>query len=63
MPQSQASDKARPSRLPAAYAALHANFQWQVPEYFNMAQACSAALGSAARCYKKSSCSRIFHGG
>jgi acetyl-CoA synthetase len=42
MPQSQASDKARPSRLPAAYAALHANFQWQVPEYFNMAQACSA---------------------
>jgi acetyl-CoA synthetase len=42
MPQSQASDKARPSSLPAAYAALHANFQWQVPEYFNMAQACSA---------------------
>jgi acetyl-CoA synthetase len=42
MPQSQASDKAGPSRLPATYAALHSAFQWQVPEYFNMAQACSA---------------------
>jgi acetyl-CoA synthetase len=42
MPQSQASDKANASRLPATYAALHAGFHWQVPEYFNMAQACSA---------------------
>jgi acetyl-CoA synthetase len=52
MPQSQASDKARPSRLPATYAALHANFQWQVPEFFNMAQACSvrwAALPDATK--------------
>ena len=42
MPQSQASDKADASRLPATYAALHAGFHWQVPEYFNIAQACSA---------------------
>jgi acetyl-CoA synthetase len=46
MPQSQTSDKARPSprrpHVPAAYAALHDGFRWQVPEYFNMAQACSA---------------------
>jgi acetyl-CoA synthetase len=46
MPQSQTSDKAHPSprrpHVPAAYAALHDGFRWQVPEYFNMAQACSA---------------------
>jgi acetyl-CoA synthetase len=26
--------------LPAAYAALHGGFQWQVPTWFNMAQVC-----------------------
>jgi acetyl-CoA synthetase len=28
--------------LPTGYAQLHENFGWHVPEYFNMAQACSA---------------------
>ena len=51
MPVSQHSDKmprrkkpsaqpvAKPA-LPPGYAALHAGFGWQVPEFFNMAQAC-----------------------
>ena len=44
MPASQTSDtlsvaSALPD-FPAAYAALHSGFVWQVPEYFNMAQAC-----------------------
>ncbi|OYQ41901.1 AMP-binding protein [Rhodoferax sp. TH121] len=44
MPLSQGGDKpARPKkpRPPAAYTALHAGFGWQVPQHFNMAQACS----------------------
>ncbi len=49
MSVSQASDKsvsAKPAGslhargLPPAYAGLHSAFAWQVPEYFNMAQAC-----------------------
>jgi acetyl-CoA synthetase len=38
---SQASDKFPPTfTLPAAYAELHGNFKWAVPEHFNMAQVC-----------------------
>lgn len=39
MPVSQRRDKTTPA-LPPGYAALHAGFGWQVPEFFNMAQAC-----------------------
>ncbi len=51
MPVSQPCDKvAMPNGasappagdLPPAYARLHGGFVWQVPEYFNMAQACCA---------------------
>jgi acetyl-CoA synthetase len=48
MPVSQPSDKAAAVNaplawdLPAAYASLHSGFAWQVPEHFNMAQACCA---------------------
>ena len=51
MPVSQPCDKvAMPNGasappvwdLPPAYAHLHGGFVWQVPEYFNMAQACCA---------------------
>src|SRR3989338_9132105 len=44
MPVSQGRDTTpRPRRAapPAAYAALHQGFGWQVPTHFNMAQACS----------------------
>ncbi|MDR7307890.1 AMP-binding protein [Rhodoferax saidenbachensis] len=39
MPVSQHRDTTPPA-LPPGYAALHAGFGWQVPEFFNMAQAC-----------------------
>jgi acetyl-CoA synthetase len=39
MPVSQRRDKTTPA-FPPGYAALHAGFGWQVPEFFNMAQAC-----------------------
>jgi acetyl-CoA synthetase len=51
MSVSQASDKSASAKpagslpawgLPPAYAGLHSAFGWQVPEYFNMAQACCA---------------------
>ena len=51
MSVSQASDKitlvepvssAPVWNLPGAYAGLHCGFAWQVPTYFNMAQACCA---------------------
>ncbi|MDP1528017.1 acyl-CoA synthetase [Rhodoferax sp.] len=50
MSVSQASDKVALARaggvhawaLPPAYAGLHGGFAWQVPTYFNMAQACCA---------------------
>ncbi len=51
MPVSHTSDKAaapnpaNPSltwQLPPAYANLHGAFEWRVPTYFNMAQACCA---------------------
>ncbi|MCM2297083.1 AMP-binding protein [Rhodoferax sp.] len=50
MSVSQASDKVALVRagsahawaLPPAYAGLHGGFAWQVPTYFNMAQACCA---------------------
>ena len=51
MPVSQPSDKADKTNstntspawhLPPAYAQLHGGFEWQLPAYFNMAQACSA---------------------
>lgn len=60
MPVSQPSDKAAASNpthtppawdFPPAYARLHGSFVWQVPEQFNMAQACCArwaALPDAA---------------
>ncbi|WP_294766244.1 AMP-binding protein [uncultured Rhodoferax sp.] len=55
MPLSQGGDKpARPKKPqpPAAYAALHRSFGWQVPQHFNMAQVCSqrwAALPDATK--------------
>jgi len=54
VPVSQASDKKSPfhTRLPEAYARLHARFGWEVPEHFNMAQVCSnrwAALPDASK--------------
>jgi len=56
MSVSQGSDKkpkAAPARgLPPGYAALHSRFGWQVPQHFNMAQACSqrwAALPDATK--------------
>jgi len=56
MPVSQRSDKtSKPQRtvgLPPGYAALHGRFGWQVPQHFNMAQACSqrwAALPDATK--------------
>ncbi|MDD2878883.1 MAG: AMP-binding protein [Rhodoferax sp.] len=51
MPVSQSSDTAAKSTpastspiwdFPPSYAQLHSGFAWQVPEYFNMAQACCA---------------------
>ena len=45
---SQASDKASPTfTLPEAYAQLHGNFQWAVPEHFNMAQVCCQRWAAA----------------
>jgi acetyl-CoA synthetase len=45
---SQASDKASPTfTLPEGYAQLHGNFQWAVPEHFNMAQVCCQRWASA----------------
>jgi len=41
MPRSQRSDKTPKSPL-NLYSALHRQFRWQVPERFNMAEACSA---------------------
>nr|WP_315849235.1 AMP-binding protein [uncultured Rhodoferax sp.] len=45
MPVSQRRDKTSKTRsavgLPPGYAALHSSFGWQVPQHFNMAQACS----------------------
>ncbi|TXT35072.1 MAG: acetyl-CoA synthetase, partial [Comamonadaceae bacterium] len=45
MPVSQASDKAESTplwQLPESYTRLHQGLRWQVPEQFNMAQACCA---------------------
>ena len=53
MARSQLND--RPAQAPAddLYAAMHQGFGWQVPERFNMAEACCArwarAPGAAAR--------------
>ena len=45
---SQASDKASPTfTLPEAYAQLHGDFQWAVPEHFNMAQVCCQRWAAA----------------
>eukprot|EP01041_Mallomonas_annulata_P036139 gene36139-59187_t len=45
MPVSQRRDKTSKTQsavgLPPGYAALHGSFGWQVPQHFNMAQACS----------------------
>ncbi len=41
MAVSQGRDTSSRSQLPAGYAALHSQFRWEVPQYFNMAQACS----------------------
>ncbi len=51
---SQASDKAIPTfTLPEGYAQLHGNFQWAVPEHFNMAQVCCQRWASAQDATKK----------
>ena len=45
---SQASDKASPTfTLPEAYAQLHGDFRWAVPEHFNMAQVCCQRWAAA----------------
>ena len=45
---SQTSDKASPTlTLPEAYAQLHGNFRWAVPEHFNMAQVCCQRWAAA----------------
>ena len=50
---SQASDKASPTfTLPEAYAQLHGNFQWAVPEHFNMAQVCCQRWAAAPNATK-----------
>ena len=50
---SQASDKASPTfTLPEAYAQLHGNFQWAVPEHFNMAQVCCQRWAAAQNATK-----------
>ena len=56
MPVSQHRDKRSKTQsavgLPPGYAALHGGFGWQVPQHFNMAQACSqrwAALPDATK--------------
>ena len=41
------------SALPAAYAALHAGFGWEVPAYFNMAQACCTRWATAKDATKR----------
>ena len=58
MPVSQSSDKNKKSRpalvaLPEAYAALHAGFGWEVPEHFNMAQACCTRWAAAQDATKR----------
>ena len=50
---SQASDKASPTfTLPEAYAQLHGNFRWAVPEHFNMAQVCCQRWAAAQNATK-----------
>lgn len=51
MAVSQGRDTSGNAALPAGYTALHSQFRWEVPQHFNMAQACSrrwAALPDAA---------------
>ena len=40
MPRSQSNDRSAPPRLQDHYAAMHRGFGWQVPDHFNIAQAC-----------------------
>ena len=62
MPRCQTADKprAKPEQSTAtraakqppqtdSYAALHADFHWQVPEFFNIAQACSRRWAEQAQ--------------
>ena len=50
---SQASDKASPTfTLPEAYAQLHGDFRWAVPEHFNMAQVCCQRWAAAPNATK-----------
>lgn len=50
---SQTSDKASPTfTLPPTYAQLHGNFQWAVPEHFNMAQVCCQRWAAAPNATK-----------
>ena len=50
---SQASDKASPTfTLPEAYAQLHGDFRWAVPEHFNIAQVCCQRWSSAPNATK-----------
>jgi len=58
VPVSQSSDKNKKGRpalvaLPEAYAALHAGFGWEVPEHFNMAQACCTRWATAQDATKR----------
>ena len=66
---SQTSDKASPTfTLPPTYAQLHGNFQWAVPEHFNMAQVCCQRWAAAPNATKNiavvasgTGASAIFH--
>ncbi len=42
MPRSRSHDRSAPAQLQDHYAAMHRGFGWQVPDHFNMAQACCA---------------------
>ena len=50
---SQTSDKASPTfTLPEAYAQLHGEFRWAVPEHFNIAQVCCQRWATAQNATK-----------
>jgi acetyl-CoA synthetase len=53
MATSQGRDTSGTSTLPAGYAALHSSFRWQVPQHFNMAQACSRRWAEAQGATKR----------
>jgi acetyl-CoA synthetase len=43
--------------VPLGYTNLHSNFRWHVPEFFNMAQACSVRWAAQATTAKRTAIS------